>query len=181
MKKILFIVALFSGIAMQAQKVQWMSFEEAVAAQEKEPKKIIMDVYTNWCGPCKMLDKKTLQNKDVAAYISEHYYAVKFNGEGKDAVTYKGNEFTNPDYDPERSNRRNSAHQFTSYLQVRGYPTLVFFDENADLIAPLTGYLQPNQLELYLKLFKDDKHKELKTREAFEEYQKSFVSEFKSE
>ena len=62
-----------------------MSLEEAVAAQAVHPKKIMMDVYTSWCGPCKMLDKNTFQNPDVVEYVNENYYAVKFNAEGNKA------------------------------------------------------------------------------------------------
>ena len=47
-----------------------------------------MDVYTNWCGPSKLLDKNTFQNPDVSRYISEHFYAVKFNAEGTEEITF---------------------------------------------------------------------------------------------
>ena len=91
MKKIvLFVVVLFSvasGFA-QKEKINWMSLEDALAAQAKEPKKIIMDVYTKWCGPCKMLDKNTFRNPDVVQYVNDHYYAVKFNAEGKEKILY---------------------------------------------------------------------------------------------
>ena len=68
---------------INAQNIEWLTFEAALEAQKENPKKILMDVYTDWCGPCKLMDKKTFQNKDVAAYISEHYYAVRFNAEGQ--------------------------------------------------------------------------------------------------
>jgi uncharacterized protein YyaL (SSP411 family) len=58
-----------------------MSFPEALEAQKKEPKKIFMDVYANWCGPCKLLEKRTFSNEDLIAYVNENFYAVKFNGE----------------------------------------------------------------------------------------------------
>ena len=48
------------GLAFgQAASINWMSLEEAVAAQQKEPRKIMMDVYTQWCGPCKMMMANT--------------------------------------------------------------------------------------------------------------------------
>mgnify|MGYP000536572778 FL=1 len=71
---------------VSAQEINWVSLEEAVELQKKNPKKIIMDVYTSWCGPCKMLDRNTFQNKDVAAYINKNYYAVKFNAEGQEEI-----------------------------------------------------------------------------------------------
>ncbi len=81
MKK-LFLLVLFLGLGtyVQAQEtVKWVTFEEALKLQKKKPKKIFMDVYTDWCGPCKMLDKQTFQNADVVKYLNENYYAVKFN------------------------------------------------------------------------------------------------------
>jgi len=127
-----------------------------------------------------MLDKNTFQNPDVANYVNANYYAVKFNGEGNDVVNYKGKSFSNPNYNPELANRRNSAHTLASYLQISAYPTIVFMDEKAEVIAPIRGYQTPPQLELYLKLFKNDDHKEINTQEKFNEYYQAFKPEFKS-
>ena len=185
MKKVIFILSLvvltaFKPAEKESEgKINWVTIEEAIELQKTEPKKIIMDVYTNWCGPCKMLDKNTFQNEDVANYINEHFYAVKFNAEGNDSITYKDKTFGNPNYDATKANRRNSSHEFSRYLKVRAYPTMVFFDEEANYITPVTGYLKPQQLELYLKLFQSDKHKEMTTQEQFNEYYKSFKPTFK--
>ncbi|MFD2726932.1 thioredoxin family protein [Hyunsoonleella rubra] len=181
MKKlvIIMVVALFATYNGVAQKINWVTFDEALELQKKSPKKIMMDVYTKWCGPCKMLDKNTFHNPDVVDYVNKHYYAVKFNAEGEDVVTYKGKTYSNPNYNPARANTRNSAHQLSRYLQVNAYPTIVFFDEKADVLAPIRGYQKPTQLELYLKLFKNDDHKEMDTQEKFNEYYKAFKPEFK--
>ncbi|MGB0981444.1 MAG: thioredoxin family protein [Winogradskyella sp.] len=161
------------------KKINWVTIEEAMALQKKEPRKIIMDVYTNWCGPCKLLDKNTFGNADVVEYINKNYYAVKFNAEGDATVTYKDKTFTNPNYDATKANRRNSSHEFARFLKVSGYPTIVFLDEEANMLFPLVGYNKPQQLELYLKLFKTDSHKEMKTQEKFNEYYKAFKPTFK--
>lgn len=188
MKKLHYIIAFIAFgtlLSLQkspkndADKINWITIEEAVELQKEEPKKIIMDVYTNWCGPCKMLDKNTFQNADVVEYINEHYYAVKFNAEGNDEVTFNDKTFKNPNYDPAKANRRNSAHEFARYLQVRAYPTIVYFDEEANVIAPISGYMKPQQIELYLKLFNTDKYKEMDTQEKFNQYFKSFEPTFK--
>ena len=47
-----------------------------------------MDVYTKWCGPCRLLDKKTFGNPDVSGYISQNFYAVKFNAEGDEEIFF---------------------------------------------------------------------------------------------
>lgn len=163
-----------------AQEINWVSIEQAIKLQKKEPRKIFMDVYTNWCGPCKMLDKNTFHNPDVVNYINTNYYAVKFNGEGNESVTYKDRNFGNPNYDPAKANRRNSAHEFARFLRVNAYPTMVFFDEEANVIAPISGYLKPQQLELYLKLFKTNKYKEMTSQEQFNTYYKAFQPSFKN-
>ncbi len=102
MKKILLIILILVGInKIYAQdKINWMSMNEALAAQKESPKKIFMDVYTKWCGPCKLLDKNTFKNKSVVDYVNDNYYAVKFNAEGNDIINFNGKEFKNTGYNP---------------------------------------------------------------------------------
>tara|TARA_R110002073_G_scaffold279026_1_gene443082 strand:- start:360804 stop:361727 length:924 start_codon:yes stop_codon:yes gene_type:complete len=180
MKKLIFLIALtafsFSGNTQDAT-INWMSIEEAVAAQAKEPRKIMMDMYTTWCGPCKMLDKNTFQNNDVAAYVNKNYYAVKFNAEGDGTVKFKDKAYTNPNFDASRKGR-NSQHELAAAFGVSAYPTIVFLDEKADLLTPLKGYHTPTQLELFLKVFATDAYKKITSKEDFINYQKNFNSEF---
>ncbi|MAC62402.1 MAG: thioredoxin family protein [Flavobacteriaceae bacterium] len=161
-----------------AQTIQWMSLDEARAAQKVNPKKIFMDVYTNWCGPCKLLEKNTFQNPDVSRYISENYYAVKFNAEGTDEIKFYNQTFSNPNYDPNRKGR-NATHQFTQFLGVKGYPTMVFFSEDGDPIMPLVGYYKPKQIELYLKMIKQGDYQVFSKPEDFENYKKNFIPRFR--
>jgi len=172
------IFTLFSTIGF-AQEINWVTLDKAIELQKKSPKKIMMDVYTNWCGPCKMLDKNTFQNPDVVKYVNANYYAVKFNAEGNEGINYKGKRYSNPGYNPELANRRNTAHELSQYLQIQAYPTIVFMDEKADVIAPIKGYQTPPQLELYLKMFKADRHKTLDTQEKFNAYYTEFKPEYK--
>ncbi|MBT8316945.1 MAG: thioredoxin family protein [Lutibacter sp.] len=178
MKKIIVFALTIFSLSATAQEIKWMTFEEAVAAQKVTPKKIFVDAYTIWCGPCKMLDKNTFSNKDVADYVNENYYAVKFNAEGNETVNFKGVTYTNPNFKPE-STGRNSSHELSQYFGIRAYPTIIFLDEKAGLIAPIPGYKTPQQLELYLKLFKTDDHKKITEQNDWENYQANFTPEFK--
>jgi thioredoxin-related protein len=177
MKKIFIALFTLFSIHISAQEIKWMTLEKAVEAQKITPKKIFIDAYTVWCGPCKMLDKNTFSNKDVANYINKHYYAVKFNAEGNEVIKFRGQTYTNPNFNP-NSSGRNSAHQLASALGINAYPTLVYMDEQANLIAPIPGYQTPKQLELYLKLFKNDDYKAIKSQEEFTEYNSNFTYEF---
>ena len=178
MKKILFSLLLVLVVGgVQAQEIQWMTMNEALEAQKKEPKKIFMDAYTTWCGPCKLLDRNTFSNEDVANYINKNYYPVKFNAEGTEEINYKEMTFTNPGYDVKRKGR-NSPHQFSQAMQITGYPTLAFFDEKGELVQLLTGYRTPEDLEIFLKVFAKDDHKKLKSEEDWLAYVKNFKGEF---
>ena len=111
-------LVLISSFFVSSQEINWLTLEEALNAQKDNPKKILMDVYTVWCGPCKLMDKKTFSNTDLINYVNDHYYAVKFNGEGDETINFYGNIFSNPNYDIARKNTRNSTHQFLSLIHI---------------------------------------------------------------
>ncbi len=181
MKKLLLFIALisftFSGKAQDA-KINWMSFEEAIAAQAKEPRKMMIDMFTTWCGPCRMLDKNTFQQKDLVKYVNENFYAVKFNAEGDGEVKFKEKTFSNPNFDASKRGR-NSQHELASAFGVSAYPTILFLDENATLLTPVKGYHNAKQLELYLKVFGTNAYKKITSKEDFITYQKEFKPNFK--
>ena len=160
----------------QHAAINWMSLEEAVEAQKDEPRKIMMDVYTQWCGPCKMMMRNTFTNADVIAYINANYYAVKFDAESPEPIEYQDRTFENPGWRP-NARGRNSTHQLSRALGVRAYPTLVYFDENATVITPISGYKTPRQLELYLKFFAEEYTSGVK-QEKWEKFRDTFTPSF---
>mgnify|MGYP000391795061 CR=1 FL=1 len=135
MKKLL-IIFLTIGLLSCSSKpknyteVPWATMENIESLVQKEPRKTIVDVYTPWCGPCKMMDKNTFSNPEVINQIGKNFYAVKFNAEGNDELTFSGKAFSNPNYKPEMAKRRNSPHQLTRYFKVTAYPSMVFIDED---------------------------------------------------
>ncbi|GEQ85363.1 thioredoxin [Patiriisocius marinistellae] len=179
MKYILSLLLLCTIANVAAQdKINWITMDEALAAQEEVPKKIFMDVYTKWCGPCKMLDKNTFSNQDLIKYVNKNFYAVKFNAEGPDPITYQDFTYTNPQYRPDRKGR-NATHFFADALKLAGYPSLVFFEDDGNLIQSVPGYKTAQQLELYLKMIASDDYKKVTTSTKWQEYQDDFKSKFK--
>ena len=157
-----------------------MSLDEVREAQKTNPKNVLIDVYTNWCGPCKLMDRNTFSNTDIIRIINENYYAVKFNAEGNDTVTFMDKVFTNPNFDSTKTQRRNSSHQFTQFLGVNAYPSTLFFDSKMNYLTPVKGYLNPKQIEIYLLLFKDDTYKDVKSQDDFDNFIKNFKSQVRS-
>ena len=175
MRGVLIITWLLVSMVSLAQ-VNWVTIEQAQELNKKEPRKIMVDVYTKWCGPCKMLDRYTFGDKWTADYINKHYYAVKFNAEGPDPCTFKGTKFTNPGYVKDKRGR-NGTHQFTQAIApVNGriaYPTIVFIDQELNLITPIQGFQKPAQFEPMLKFIKEDKYR----TSNWEEFMKTFKSD----
>lgn len=150
MKK-LFTLLLFTitlAVSAQTAEIKWVTLEEALTLQKKSGKKakpIFMDIYTVWCGPCKLLDKTTFVDDEVVKKINENYIPVKFNGEGNDVITYLGKKFSNPNYNPSRKGR-NATHQLTDYLELQGYPSLFILDGTGVKVKTIIGYKTAQEL-----------------------------------
>lgn len=165
-----------TSVAQEA-KIHWMTVEEVTEAMKKEARPVMMDVYTTWCGPCKMMMANTFTNPNLIKYVNENYYAVKLNAESPDPITFKGKEFTNPDYDPNRRGR-NGVHQLSRALKVSAYPTIVYFDREFNIITANSGYKQPRQIEVLLKFFNEEFSRETpdsEVQKVWDEYNSNFT------
>ena len=180
MKQIFSLLFLLVAMVSSAQEINWMSMNDALSAQQKTPKKIFVDVYTTWCGPCRMLSERTFKNKDFVKYINDNFYAVKFNAEGNEEVTYKGTTYKNNNYDPDKANTRNGMHDFAGALGVNSYPTMLIFDEKAAPIFPIVGYMTATQLEPLIKFAGNNTYLTVTTQEAYDKYLKTFKGTFKN-
>lgn len=171
-KIILILIAFFSfnGYAQQ-EKIEWISFEEAVERNKTNPKKILVDVYTEWCGWCKKMDANTFTNPVIIKYIQNNYWAVKLNAERKDSILLGDQLFVN-----ENISGRRGAHQLAIAL-LNGkmtYPSMVYLDEKVELMHPaIAGYQDPNNLEKIIKYFGENAHESI----PWNKYQTDFKSE----
>lgn len=167
------IAVLFAPSALIAQeakeaKIQWISIEEAEKLNKQQPKKIMIDVYTDWCGWCKKMDKETFTNPVIAEIINEHYYAVKLDGEGKDEITFNGTSYKFV------AQGSRGYHELAAGL-LNGklsYPSIAYLNEELQLLGAVPGYKSPASIEPLLNYIAEDKF----TSVSLEDYQKSFVS-----
>ncbi|MEE4196938.1 MAG: DUF255 domain-containing protein [Bacteroidales bacterium] len=153
----------------QPAEVKWYSFEEAVELNQKEQKKIFIDVYTDWCGWCKKMDANTFSHPTIAKILNEHYYAVKFDAESRDTIDFAGQQFIN------QGNSNRSPHQLAiALLQGKmSYPSVAYLNENNQRLTAVPGYYTPDKLEPLLLYIAEDVYKS----KSFQEFQKDFQSE----
>ena len=156
MKKIFiaFLVLISLPILGNAQKINWITFQEAIELNKTTPKKIFIDVYTDWCGWCKKMDQTTFVNKDIVEYINANYYAVKLNAEMNDTIVFSGYTFVNQG----STNGRKGTHQLAvALLQGKmSYPSYVFMNEDAQLLTVAPGYRGADDFMPLLKYFGSD-------------------------
>jgi len=147
-------------------EIHWMTLDEVQVAMKKQPKKVYMDVYTDWCGWCKVMDRKTFSNKDVIRYMNKNFYAVKMNAERQDTVMFMGKMYGFvPNY---RANQL-----AVDLLGGRmSYPTSVILEENFQNPAPIPGYLDVTMMEKVLKYLGENIYKS----KQFPDYEKEFVA-----
>lgn len=173
MKKTL-IISLFALIClsgMAQEKIQWISFSEAVQRCTVEPKMVFIDVYTDWCGWCKRMDQTTFAHPVIAKYMNENFYAVKFDAERQDTVSFQGRSF----YGTMRPDGRKGTHQL-AYALLSGkmsYPSYVIMNEQMQIIQVIGGYIEAKQFEPMIHFFGDGAYKSMSGED--------FLNEFKSE
>ncbi|MFM2269767.1 MAG: hypothetical protein RL757_3208 [Bacteroidota bacterium] len=143
-----FSFTLTAQTAKSGGKIEWISWEEAVKRNETVPKKFFVDVYTDWCGWCKKMDKSTFVNDSVSAYMSENFYCVKLDAERRDTVIFQKNAFTYYDM----GNGKGFHTLALSLLdQQMSFPSFVYLTEKFERVMISPGFKQPYQIMPELK------------------------------
>ncbi len=152
----------------EPKEIHWISFEEAVALNNKTPKPILVDVYTDWCHWCKVMDKKTYTNPTVVNYINTNFYAVKFDAEQKEPLTFNDTTFNYV------ASGRRGYHEFAGAI-LKGklsFPSTVFFNKEKQLIYAAPGYLKTPMMEKLTYFMKN----EVYLTKDWESFEKEFKS-----
>jgi thioredoxin-related protein len=151
------------GAAALSAPITWLSVDQAAGRLQQEKRPVLIDLYTNWCGWCKQMDKNTYSNRQVEQYLRDKFYTVKVDAETHTVISWGGITYQfNPQY---RSN------EFALYL-THGrleFPTTIIIPPGQEPQA-IPGYMGPKDLELLVKYFGEGAYK----TQGFDVYQKSF-------
>jgi thioredoxin-related protein len=154
-----------------AEKVKWYTMEEAEKLYREEPKKWLIDVYTDWCSWCKVMDQKTFSHPVIAQFINENFYAVKLNAESKESITFNGTTFGYQE-------QGGTAYQELAIGLLQGkmsFPSIAYLNEKLQLLGAVPGYKTPEEMEPLLNYILEDKY----TSQTLVEYQETFTSKIK--
>jgi len=151
------------------KEIHWLTLDEAQVKMKEAPRKLYMDVYTDWCGWCKKMDKTTFENPDVIKYMNEKFYAVKFNAEQQQDVRFLGKIYS---YQAEQRCNELAAQLMGGRMS---YPTSIIMMENFQNPQPIPGYQDVRTIEMLLKYLGDNIYQTKK----FDVYQKEFTPTWK--
>ncbi len=178
LKHLILLLSLISlpGLMLSQEKagnkgiIQWYSFADAYKLNKKKPKKLFVDVYTDWCGWCKKMDKETFQDPETAKYMQKHFYCVKLDAETKDTIVIDTVKFVN------RNPKGRGGNNQLAVELLRGkmsYPSCVFINEQNQELNVVPGYMSAVEFAPVLHYFGENAYKDVKWEDYIGSYNKN--------
>lgn len=141
------VVTLLAGIcstvvAGDNSNLKWNSFNDGIAEAKQSNKKVLIDVYTNWCSWCKVMDSKTYADAEVAKYLSERYVLIKLDAESNKKLHYKDKEY--------------SERELAVAFGISGYPSTLFLKSDSEPITIYPGYADAKKFKGIISFIAED-------------------------
>ena len=115
--------------------IRWHPFEKGLALGKKENKKVFVYFWATWCNVCEKMEKETLKDTSVIAYLNKHFVAVKI------------------DFDKNRA--------LADSFGITGVPDNWFFDESKQVITNRPGFIPARMFLPMLKYLQTDSYKKM--------------------
>jgi len=144
-------VTLFLLPAPSPAAPSWRAWDAGLREAAVSGRPVLVDVYTDWCGWCKRMDRDVYARADVQEYLARKFVTVKLDAESSAAARYEGRSYT----------QRGLAARFG----VTGYPTTL--GAKGNYLGNSPGYVPPSDFLLQLR-YVGDGHAE--RGESFEDF-----------
>jgi thioredoxin-related protein len=131
---ILFII----GCKKAPEEVVWLNIKDAESEKNADKKYYFVDVYTEWCGWCKVMDRETFSKKEVIEFMNKNFHNIKFDAEQRETAIFNGKTYTWV------NSGRNGINMLAMELlnTELSYPSYVILDENKKPVEVLKGYME---------------------------------------
>lgn len=151
---IVLVVSTFYQI--DKKSIKWNNFKDGLKLAKFKNKKVLINVYTDWCKWCKKMESEVFPNAEVLKYINEKFIPIKFNGEAPNIINYFGETF--------------SHSEFIAAFGINGFPATIFLTSEGEPITVLPGYHKADEYLKILKFIGDDIFRKMN----FDEYLRSY-------
>lgn len=105
-----------SHIISQGIAFEPLTLDEALNKSASENKPVFVDVYTDWCAPCKRMDITTFKDSLVGANFNSDFISFKADAEDKASGTLIANRYG-----------------------ITSYPTLLFLTSSGEVLLKAVG------------------------------------------
>lgn len=131
----------FAAPAHAGDGVVWHGWDDGLKQANATGKPVLVDVYTDWCGWCRRMDRDVYSRADVRESLQKRFVMVKLNAESPEQASYHGQTYT--------------SRTLASGFRVTGYPTTIFLRANGDHIVNVPGYIPADRFMLLLEYIGD--------------------------
>ena len=151
------LVALCLSVAPIAQAadppIAWRGWDAGLQEAKRLNRPVLVDVYTQWCGWCKRMDRDVYSRREVREYLGSNFVTVKIDAESSDPARYEGHSYT--------------LRSLAGFFRVTGYPTTLFLKSNGEHLVNVPGYVEADKFLLVLRYIGDG---HLDRGETWEDY-----------
>jgi thioredoxin-related protein len=158
-KKLLFLFLLLGCFTIYGQEskekevLNIVTFEEVENLQQKNPKPLLVFLYTDWCKICHGMKKTTFENRKVIQLLNKNFYVLLLNGEEKRAIPFLGKTFQ---YKPTGTNTgiHELAQELGTIKKRIAYPTTTILNTKFEIDLQLVGFLNSEKMTTILTNYK---------------------------
>lgn len=136
------LLLLLAAAPAHAAGIAWKSWNAGVAEARATGRPILVDVYTDWCGWCKRMDRDVYSRADVRDYLAKRFVTIKLDAESSDQGTLE--------------DRTMTYGAIAQRFKVNGYPTTIFLRGNGEHLVNVPGYVPAERFLRMLEYIGDD-------------------------
>ena len=146
-------------------QVKWISINEALMMNNVKPRKLLINLYSDYCNSCRVMYRTTFTDSSVATYLNNNFYMVNFNIVSKDTIKFNGNVFTN----------KNGINEFSYALTGNNLylPSISVLNEENKLITNIPYYITPENMLPIINYFGQDSYLKIKWEDYLKNYNNS--------